>query len=57
MPLQADGLRFLAGMMVATAGLHAAGVAAGLAAGRRSTALVRWAGAGIAASGVILLLA
>jgi urease accessory protein len=57
MPLQADSLRFLAGMALATAGLHAAGVTAGLTAGRRSTALVRWAGAGIAAGGVALFLA
>jgi urease accessory protein len=57
MPLQADSLRFLAGMVTATAGLHAAGLAAGLVAGRRSTALVRWAGAGIAAAGVLLFLA
>jgi urease accessory protein len=54
MPLQADSLRFLAGMVTATAGLHAAGLAVGSAAGRRSTALVRWAGAGIAAAGLLL---
>lgn len=57
MPLQADALRFLAGMVLATAGLHAGGIAAGLAAARRSTALVRWAGVGIAAGGIALFLA
>ena len=57
MPLQADSLRFLAGMVTATAGLQAAGLAAGWAAGRRQTALVRWAGAGIAAAGALLVFA
>jgi urease accessory protein len=56
MPLQADSLRFLAGMVLATAALHAAGLAAGLAAARRRPVLVRWAGAGIAAAGLVLLL-
>jgi urease accessory protein len=57
MPLQVDTLCYLGGMVAATAALHAVGVAAGLVAGRRSTALVRWAGAGIAAAGVALFLA
>ncbi|HTB81853.1 MAG TPA: HupE/UreJ family protein [Opitutaceae bacterium] len=56
MPLNASGLRFLSGMIAATALLHATGLAAGLIAGRRNTALVRLAGAGIVAGGVALCL-
>ena len=56
MPLQADSIRFLAGMVLGTALLHATGVAAGLAASRRSASLVRWAGAGVVAGGLALIL-
>jgi len=55
MPFQAATVRFLAGMVVATAILHSLGVAAGVLGGRRSPAIVRIAGAGIAACGVALL--
>lgn len=54
---QADSLRFLGGMIVATAALHAAGVGAGLAAMRRNPVLLRWAGAAILGGGVALLCA
>jgi urease accessory protein len=57
MPAAANSLHFLEGMVLATAILHATGVAAGLAAARRSPALVRWAGAAILGGGVALLLA
>lgn len=58
MPRTGAALSFLGGMVVATALLHAAGVTAGSAAGAgRKQALVRWAGAGIAAAGVALLAA
>jgi len=57
MPLQADNLRFLAGMVMATALLHAVGVGAGTAAVHRRPALVRWAGAGIVGAGAAMLLA
>jgi urease accessory protein len=56
MPLNANSLHFLAGMVAATALLHAAGLAAGLIAGKRSTMFVRVAGAGIVAGGVALCL-
>jgi urease accessory protein len=57
MPLNASSLQFLAGMVAATALLHAAGVALGLAAGKRGPALLRLAGAGVMAGGVALCLA
>jgi urease accessory protein len=57
MPLSANSLHFLAGMVVTTALLHVAGVAFGLAAQKRSVALLRLAGAGIVAGGVALCLA
>lgn len=56
MPLRADSLRFLAGMTMGTAGLHALGVTGGIIAIRRNPASLRWAGAGIAAGGIGLLL-
>jgi len=56
MPLNTNGVNFLSGMVVATASLHAAGLAAGLIAGKRSPVLVRLAGAGIVAGGVALCL-
>jgi len=56
-PLSANSLHFLAGMVVTTALLHVAGVAFGLAAQKRSVALLRLAGAGIVAGGVALCLA
>jgi urease accessory protein len=54
MPLSANSLHFLAGMVVATALLHTAGVAIGSAAQKRSVVLLRLAGAGIVAGGVAL---
>jgi urease accessory protein len=57
MPLQADSLRFLAGVVCATALLHAAGVALGAFALRRRPPIVRWAGVGILAAGVGMVLA
>jgi urease accessory protein len=57
MPFQADSIRFLSGMIVATALLHALGVAAGASLGRKSPLLVRLAGIGVVAGGVVLLLA
>jgi urease accessory protein len=57
MPLSANSLHFLAGMIVTTALLHAAGVGLGLAAQKRRVALLRLAGAGIVAGGVALCLA
>ena len=57
MPLSANSLHFLAGMVMTTALLHAAGVVFGLAAQKRSVALLRLAGAGIVAGGVALCLA
>jgi urease accessory protein len=57
MPLSANSLHFLAGMVVTTALLHAAGVALGLAAQKRSETLLRLAGAGIVAGGVALCFA
>jgi urease accessory protein len=54
MPLSANSLHFLAGMVVTTALLHAAGVVIGLAAQKRSETLLRLAGAGIVAGGVAL---
>jgi urease accessory protein len=56
MPFRADSLRFLSGMVAATALLHALGVAAGTYLGRRNPLLVRFAGAGVVAGGVALLL-
>jgi urease accessory protein len=57
MPLNANSLHFLAGMVMATALLHAAGVSFGLAAQTRSVVLLRLAGAGIVAGGVALCFA
>jgi urease accessory protein len=57
MPFQADSVRFLVGMVAATALLHSLGVAAGVLARTRTPILLRLAGAGIAAGGVALLLA
>jgi urease accessory protein len=57
MPLQADSLRFLTGMVIATALLHSMGVFAGAYLGRRSPLLIRVAGVGVVAGGVALLLA
>jgi urease accessory protein len=57
MPLSANSLHFLAGMVVTTALLHAAGVAIGLAAQKRSVTLLRLTGTGIVAGGVVLCLA
>lgn len=57
MPFQADSVRFLLGMVVATALLHAMGVTAGVCLGRKSPMLVRLAGVGVVAGGVALLLA
>lgn len=57
MPLQSDSIRFLAGMVVATVLLHSIGVATGVMAGRKSPSILRLAGAGIAAAGVVLMLA
>ncbi len=57
MPLGADSLEFLGGMIAATAGLHAFGAGIGSAALRRDPALLRWAGAGIVGAGVALVLA
>jgi len=56
MPLRADSVRFLIGMVAGTAVLHALGVAAGLLAARHNRAIVRWAGAGVVAGGIALLL-
>jgi urease accessory protein len=57
MPFQADSVRFLGGMVTATALLHAAGVTAGVSLGKKYPAAVRLAGAGIVAGGIALLLA
>jgi urease accessory protein len=57
MPLSANSLGFLAGMVMTTALLHAAGVVLGLAAEKHSVALLRLAGAGVMAGGVALCLA
>jgi len=56
MPLRADSIRFLAGMVAGTALLHALGLAGGLLAARRDRAIVRWAGAGVVVGGIALLL-
>jgi urease accessory protein len=57
MPLQADSIRFLAGMVTATALLHAIGVTVGISLGKTHPVAIRLAGAGIVAGGVALLLA
>jgi len=57
MPLQSDSIRFLAGMVVATVVLHSIGVATGVLVGRKRPSILRLAGAGIAAAGVVLMLA
>jgi urease accessory protein len=56
MPLQANALEFLVGMVIATALLHAAAVAAASLAVSRRASLIRWAGAGVLAGGLVLLL-
>jgi urease accessory protein len=56
MPPGAASLEFLAGMVAATALLHALGVGAGTLATRQGR-LLRWAGAGVIAGGFGLLLA
>jgi hydrogenase/urease accessory protein HupE len=56
MPLNANSLHFLAGMVATTALLHMAGVAIGLAAQKRSVTLLRLTGTGIVAGGVVLCL-
>lgn len=55
MPLDAGGLRYAAGFAIATALLHAAGIAVGLAAMRRPLAL-RAGGAAVAAIGLVIML-
>jgi hydrogenase/urease accessory protein HupE len=57
MPWQADSLQFLGGMVAATALLHASGVIAGVQGLKHSRSALRWAGAGIVAGGLALLLA
>jgi urease accessory protein len=54
MPLNTNRLHFLAGMVIATTLLHAAGVSLGTVAQKRSVTLLRLAGAGIVAGGVAL---
>jgi urease accessory protein len=56
MPLQADSIRFLAGMVAGTAVLHTLGLFGGLFASRHSRAIVRFAGVGVVAGGIALLL-
>jgi len=56
MPLDADSFRFLAGMVAGTVVLHALGLAGGLLAAKRRPAMIRWAGAGVVAGGIALLL-
>ncbi len=56
MPLQADSVRFLAGMVAGTALLHAAGVAAGIKSLRFSRRIVQAAGVGVIAGGMAILL-
>jgi urease accessory protein len=55
LPAGADTLGFAAGFAAATALLHALGIAAGLA--LRDNRALRWSGAGIAAAGLVLILA
>jgi urease accessory protein len=56
MPAAASGLLYFAGFALATAALHAVGLAIGMAAGRLSEGLaVRAAGGAIAAAGVLLI--
>jgi urease accessory protein len=58
MPMDASGLGYAAGFMLATALLHAAGIGVGLAAGRfgaRSVLAARTAGAATALAGVAIL--
>ena len=57
MPLNANSVQFLAGMITATALLHAAGVLAGGMAKERAPICMRLAGAGILAGGLALCLA
>jgi urease accessory protein len=57
MPLNANSLQFLMGMVATTALLHATGVSLGLAAQKRSVTLLQLAGAGIVAGGVALCFA
>jgi len=54
MPATAGGLAYGAGMLAATATLHAAGVALGLAAARLSSRTPQLIGLGVAAAGALL---
>lgn len=55
LPAGADALTFAAGFALATAVLHGLGMAAGRVA--RDGRLLRWSGAGIAAAGLVLMVA
>ncbi|MFC4277830.1 HupE/UreJ family protein [Achromobacter aloeverae] len=57
LPETAIALPYIAGFMVATVALHAAGIAAGLALRSRGAWLARATGLGVAAYGVLLLAA
>ncbi|MGA3006410.1 MAG: HupE/UreJ family protein [Opitutaceae bacterium] len=57
MPLNANSLHFLVGMIAATALLHAAGLGFGLVAQKRNATLLRLAGAGVVAGGLALCFA
>jgi urease accessory protein len=57
MPASVSGFEYAAGFVLATAGLHAAGIALGMGIQRVTSApLVRFAGAAIAITGVVLAL-
>jgi urease accessory protein len=57
MPVNASGVEFAAGFVLATAALHAAGIALGMGIQRATPApLVRFAGAAIAVAGVAIAL-
>jgi len=55
MPQDASGTAYAAGFMVATALLHGAGIAIGVAAGRLGWRIAQAAGGAMAAAGVVLL--
>lgn len=57
MPATAGGLGYGAGFVAATAALHAAGLGLGLLAGKFSPGATRIAGWGVAAAGVVILVA
>ena len=57
MPATAGGLSYGAGFIAATAWLHLVGIGAGTLAARRSERIAEYAGWGIAAAGVLLLVA